>query len=194
MTKHKTRNIILIGTGLTIIIFLFGLLTSYFWVLLSPNPLRATPSKWLPWPIACSTRGCVTTWQWQSYNDINKRFSEKANLPEVSPAETLTQLIYRHIVSYAQVRPNISIEDAQRYRREVLNLVDDSRIQEMFGINTETYDQNIIMPFLELESLRQQFNAETVEETLKQLTEARKVFVLPLKLKWNQSELKVIDT
>lgn len=181
-----TRKRLLIGTILLLLVIgLVGIGGLWLWVLASSEPLTARPAAWLPWPIVCSTRGCVTTSSWAAQQRISEAFATTTQTSLPTPVESLTTVTRRHLVQNAFLQSPVTRADARRYREEILNLKNEDKLREAVDVSLEEYDQQVIVPFLQQEALRQQYKVETVDELYTQLSQQRKIFALLFDFKWN---------
>ncbi len=156
-------------------------------VYLIPNPRVNPLSRWLPWPLICSTRGCVTTMDWAQYIDLSDRFSEQAGTAKLSSTEMLTTLARQHLVSRAQLKSSVTEEDAWRYRTEILNLSDEE-VKEFSGLEADEYDKYVVLPLLRQENIRQYRQAETTDELYKVLAGERWMAALPIGMWWDKTD------
>lgn len=188
--SRRVKSIIasLLATGLLVLLACWG---SVVW---SVTPLAQPLSQFLAWPVACTTRGCITTKTWQQHEKARSTFNQALNLPQATSAETMTTLIRQHLVSHAVVRSAVTTADARRYREEILNAKDAAAIERATTLTRDEYDQLVVLPFLQQEALRQQQHAETADELFHQLAQDRFVIVFVRGLRWNKEEGKVIAT
>ena len=184
----KRIGVGILGICATIVVLLLG---GWVWVLASENPLDNPIAGWLPWPVACSTRGCVTMWSWQRHELAAAIFAQATEEERLSPAATLTTLVRQHLAHYAQLKSPITDADAARYREDILNATDEAWIQSATGMTLVDYDEYVVKPFLEQESVRQQRRAEQVDDLYKQLAQERWVIVLPFSLSWDREQGRV---
>lgn len=175
----------ILGAGVLALLVAWG---SVVW---SPDPVNHPLARLLPWPVVCTTRGCITTTQWREHTAARATFNTALALPHAAPAETLTTLVRQHLVSYAVIRSAVTAADARRYREEILNAKDTSVIQNATALTLDEYDQLVVLPFLQQEALRQQRHAESAEELFAQLAQERFVVVFVRGLRWNAQEGKV---
>lgn len=162
------------------------------WLVLAHQPLSNPLTKWLPWPVACSTRGCITTWDWQRQTTAARVFAAQTT-EAITANDTLATLIRQHLVHYAFVQSPISVSDAKRYREEILKISSEELVKEKTGLSLVDYDRLVIMPLLEQESLRQQRKAETLDELFVQLAQERWVVVFPWHMRWDKNSAKVME-
>lgn len=162
----------------------------WLWVVTARDILQH-PLHNFPWPIACSTRGCITSQAWKQHHVTRITFATitKQSLP--TPAESLTTLLRQHLVTYAFVRPPVTGADARRYREEILNAKSTDRIHNATGQSLEEYDRNVVLPFLLQEALRQQRQAESAEELFAQLAQERRIIVFPRNMYWDRANGRV---
>ena len=159
------------------------------WVLLSPDPALALPGKWAPIPLVCTSSGCVTSWDLVRQSQLEYAFSAATNSEVPDTAAIATTLVRQHLVHNAQVRSPITRADGERYRQEILNLTDEATIKQTTGLTAEEYDEQVIVPFLEQENLRQARRAESPEDLFSQLAQERVVIVLHLRWGWDKEAI-----
>lgn len=165
------------------------------WVYTTTNPLSHPLARWVPVPLACTTRGCITSWSLQRHLAIEDAFSASTKATKPTEAQMLTTLIRQFLVHKAEVRSPISLADARRYREEILKVTDEIVILNATGLTLDEYDNLIVSPFLEQENLRQARHAETTTEVFRQLAAERWVVVLPVSWYWDSeaAEVRVRD-
>lgn len=181
MSKKKQLIWLASLLGGVALVFLGG----YGWILMARQPLNSPLARWLPWPVVCSTRGCITTWAWERQTRAAKVFASQTT-EAITNADTLTTLVRQHLVHYAYLRSPVSVADARRYREEILKITSEEPVREKTGLSLADYDRLVILPLLEQESLRQQRKVETLEELFGGLAEERKLWVLPVGLVWDK--------
>ena len=179
------RRVLLLPLLLPLILLL-GITGAYLWVLASFNPLTNPIAHYVPWPIACTTRGCITTTTWQHALTVATTFAGRAGQKPPTAAVVLTTLIRQHLVHFGQLQSPISAADAKHYREDILHITDAAVIKQSTGLSLEEYDATVIIPLLEQESLRQQQSLTTADELFKQLAKERFVLLLPFHLRWNR--------
>lgn len=193
MPRSKfTKKILLAALGVTgtAVLIIIGL---YLSVILSDQPLNSRAASWVPWPVACSTRHCLTTKAWLEHRKIREEFSKKADTLPPSDAEILTTLLRQHLIKYAQQTPSVTLADATRYREEILNLTDISQLSPTLSLSLADYDRQVVLPFLTQENLRQQRFAENGAELWTQLAQERKLIVLLRGLRWDSETATVVE-
>ena len=161
------------------------------WVLLSPDPLANPLANMFPWPIACSTRGCITTARWQAHLQSRLAFMATTNQAVPTSAEALQTLIRHHLSAHALVRSPVTLADVRRYREEILNIKDDASVTAATGLSLAEYDEQVVLPFLQQEALRRQLKVESIEELYLQLAQDRAIIVLPFALSWDKTKAVV---
>jgi hypothetical protein len=179
--KKRWLSLIVVVT----LLFFVAVMTILVW--LFPNPKENPVARWLPWPIVCSTQGCITTWGWADYIELTERFARKAEVPELTTTELLTTMSRQHLVDHAQLKSPVSIEEATRYRRDILNLTDDD-VLLYSGLSPMEYDSRVVLPLLRQENLRQYRHAETLTDLYQILAQERRVVVLPLTMQWDKND------
>lgn len=156
------------------------------WFYTSPD-VRNHPLAFLAyWPVACSTRGCVTLASWEEQILLDSGFSAIVGSDPVPARDSLTTAIRRHVVGNAFLRSPVTDTDARRYREEVLHISDIDFLADTSVTSLEEYDELVILPFLQQEALREQYSVETVAELYAQLTNERAVVVLPRNYWWDR--------
>ncbi|MAF80438.1 hypothetical protein CL628_00320 [bacterium] len=167
-----------------IIVFIIAMLG---WALTASDPSATAPGKWLPIPLACTSNGCITSWHLARQAALEATFADATSAPAQSITDMSTTLIRQHLVHHAEVKSPISRADGQRYREEILNLTDESAIATATGLSTQSYDEQVVVPFLEQENLRQARSAESTSDLFSQLAGEQSVFVLHLRWDWNKA-------
>lgn len=175
-------------------IFLIALVAIvWVFVLTRPEPLAVEKlSRW-PWPVACSTRGCVTTRGWHVQHMAAVKFAEWSEQATPTSIDTLTTLIRQHLVNEAQVRSPVTLEDAHRYRIDVLQLDDEVTVQTATGLSAVEYDRLVLLPLLQQESLRQQMKVESLDELFVQLASQRVIWVPLIDAWWASDTARVAE-
>ncbi len=176
-----------------LVVVLVGYLGVWVSVLAAREPLNHPLAHLRLWPVACSTRGCITTAEWINQHGLALTFARAANQGLPTSSDSLTTAVRRHMVEHAFLRSPVTIADAERYREEVLNTTDAAQLQEILEIDQDSYDSNILLPFLQQEALREQLKVESTQELYGALSADRAVFVLPFYFSWNKEkgEIKV---
>ena len=185
MNRALRTSLLGVGTFAAVLIAL------YLWVLLAPT--TASPARWLPWPVACSTRGCITTGSWERQRDLNEAFAKASELEVPAPHDALTTLIRQHLVRFATPTTDVTLSDAARYREDILNVSSTEQLQETLPLTLEEYDELIVLPYLAQESLLQQQRAEGPADLYQKLANERLIIVLPFQLRWNIDTATVIS-
>lgn len=166
---------------------------AWIWVLLAREPHTAALGRRLPWPVACSLRGCVTTRSLTRHLEARTAFNRATKQPAPATAEGLTTLLRQHLVRQAFVRIPVTPQDAVRYREEVLNARDESAVRETVGLTLQDYDTYVILPLLQQEALRSERSVETFDELFTLLARERPVWVLSRGLVWDKANAKVVE-
>lgn len=181
-------------TGVTFAVLVGPLLLVSGWgfMLLQREPLQSRVGTLLPWPVACSLRGCVTTTAWQAQVAARTTFNRAGSQPAPTADEALTTLLRQHLVSHAFIRVPVTAQDAVRYREEVLNAREEAAVQETVGLSLADYDTYVILPLLQQEALRQERKVESFDELFTLLARERPLWVLSRGLAWDKSTAKVV--
>jgi hypothetical protein len=188
MTRLDMGRIILAGVLALLLVFFVGWIS----VLAAANPFKSPLATHFPWPVACTTRGCITSTSWARQYQLTQQFAAATHMDEPTPRQALTTLIRQHLVTYAFVRSPINLPDAQRYREQILNTKDDQDLQQSLGVSIKDYDRQIVLPYLQQEALRQQRKAESPEELYATLSRERLVIVLPWYFGWDKNRGEVV--
>lgn len=179
--------------GLIIAALVVIVLALYLWLLASSDPLQNPIAHLLPWPVACTTRGCVTTRSWAEHHDAQTTFAASTQSEVPGREEILTSAIRAHLLRHASLRSPVTEADARRYREEVLKIKSEELVQEAAGISGKEYDRLVLVPFLQQEALRQQHNVESTEELYRTLTAERPVVIPLFDLKWDNQAGSVVS-
>lgn len=179
--------------GLSVLtLMLLGLLGAWTAVLASGRLPRGLLATFLPWPVACTSRGCVNTRDWEEQQRIAEQFASHAHTPVPDAQVTLTTALRRHLLAHAFLTAPVTPADARRYREEILHLKDKQKIEEISGLSPEDYDQLIVLPFLQQAALQQEHKAESLDELYKELARDRLVLVLPFHYFWDKNLGRVV--
>lgn len=160
-------------------------------LLSSSDPLHHPVASVFPWPVACSTRGCITSTAWHMHTQARRAFATATAQDPPNSAQTLETLIRHHLSQHALVRSPVTAADVRRYREEVLNIKDDKSVSDVTGLDLATYDTQVILPFLQQEALRQHKKVESISELYEGLARDRTIFVLPFALAWDKTKAAV---
>ena len=171
---------------------LLGLGGIWIWLLATSDPLNQPIATAAPWPIACTTRGCITTMDWDRHVKLRQSFAATVNEEVPEANKVLTTILRQHIAHYAQLRSPVTLADAQRYRQDILNLKSEDDVKRLTGLTVSDYDHYVVLPFLEQESLRQFRQAETTDDLYQKLAKERKVFLLLWQYKWDTGKGMVV--
>ncbi len=150
---------------------------------------NTVPHSWLvsslPWPIACSSHGCITSKEWASQRSYDIAFAQKTAKVSPSNASTLTTLLRRHLITHATLQSPISPQDAVRYRTAILHDTDLATITPLGMSSFEQYDSTIVLPFLQQEALMQQTNISDTQTLYKNLAKQHPILLLLFHYHWN---------
>ncbi len=183
----KKFFIILLAIFLPLAVW-FGL---WLWILASAQPINNPLAGYPLWPVACSTRGCITTSAWSVQHQLGVQFAKATASDAPSPETSLTTAMRRHLVDHASVQQPMTLADARRYREDVLNVKNSGQLQNLLQVELEVYDENVILPYLRQEVLRGQMSVESTEELYGQLSAQRYMAVLPFHFGWNKEKGEV---
>lgn len=185
---QKQLKIILIAVGAMIL--LYGVLLGTILAVREPlnHPLASVPI----FPIACTTRGCVTSASWLHQHMIALAFNQSTQQPAPTSAQTLTTRIREHLVEHAFLRSPVRPEDITRYREDILHVSSDEDIQKYIPITIAEYDKRVLTPFLQQEALRFQNKVESTNELYRLLTDERPVLLLLFHVRWDTDTGNVV--
>lgn len=183
---------VLIFAVLVPLVILAVPLTLFAVIVFHPNPLNVWTSKSLPWPAACSTKGCVTTKAWARQNEINQMFTESTNEEPMTTTDALETLLHQHLVEKETSINNVVRADATKYRQEILNLENEEQVQETLGLSLTEYDDLVLVPLLKQEALRQERGLTSPQQLFANLAQHRTIFVLPQSLRWDRATATVV--
>lgn len=178
----------IVGLALVIAVPIVLLVGTWLWLLWSPNTLAYTLAQQEPWPVACSTRGCVTTKDWARQYVMAEQYATAAGGSRQTSAEALTTVIHHHLLAHAFFKSPVTLADARRYREEVLNVHQNEAVEKVVGVSASDYDQYVILPFLEQEALRQEYKVESMEELYILLNKERFVVSLLKHYRWDREK------
>lgn len=181
-------KIILIG-GLLVVLVLGG---SWLAVLFARHPTQHPLAGVFPWPVVCTTRGCITSTAWVRQQALVKTFVEAVHEPLPPEEEALTTLVRQHLVSKALLQEVVKLEDAARYRREVLRLKDGTVTRQLSTLSPEDFDRAIALPFLQQEALRQQLKLEPEQDLFVHLARDRWISLLTWHFRWDANKAEVV--
>ncbi len=167
-------------------------LISWLLVLSSNEPINSPLSRIPVWPVACTSRGCITSAGWLAVHRPVVGFAQATKQPVPSSRQTFTTAIRQHLVEHAFLQSPITLADARRYREEVLRITNSDQIKEIIGQPLEYYDEHAILPFLQQEALKQQRKVESTQELYSLLAKERIVIVLPFGYGWDKEKGETI--
>lgn len=170
--------------GATVFLFVayIGTLLS---VILSADPLNHPLAQWPIWPVACTTRGCITTASWGEEQKIAAAYAT-ATVTQTPPLQaSLTTLIRKHLAEHAFLRSPVKASDVQRYREDILHIVKESDLQRYVPLTLLEYDRQVLTPFLQQEALIAQDSAESPEDLYSSLSQERPVILLLSHFRWD---------
>lgn len=181
-------KLVVLVLGLVLVI----LASSWLALLFSSNPAQHPLANVFPWPIVCTTRGCITSRAWVRQQELVKAFVGAVGQPIPAPEEALTTLVRQHLVDKALLQAVVRLEDATRYRHDVLRLKDETVARQLSTLSLEDFDRSIVLPFLKQEALRQQLKLESNQNLFVHLSSQRWIIVLPRNLVWDIVNAEVV--
>lgn len=189
--KRKLKPYIFTLTAL-VVGPLICFLVVWLWFLSKPVPFAYTWAERGLWPVACSTRGCVTTRDWARQYTTAEKFAELTGAKAQTPEEALTSSVRQHLLAHAFFKSPVTFSDARRYREQVLNVNKVDFLQEKLGLTGEEYDEFVILPFLEQEALRQEQKVESTDELYRLLAKDRFILLLSWQYRWDRQAGKAV--
>lgn len=142
-------------------------------------------------PIFCTTRGCVTTLDWNTEKKYQQAFATITQ--SSSPAETaiLTTLVRKHLILNIQNTQDFSNE-AIKYRTDILHFTDETTIIKMGYNSFVEYDNAVTIPFLLQQSYMNEHNFKDPQEAYSNLSKNFRVFSLLFRYTWDSSKGEVV--
>jgi hypothetical protein len=110
-----------------------------------------------------------------------------------TPEAALTTLVRNHLVAIDGIYSTVSLADATEYRQTILQIRDEQVIGSYTGLSAAAYDEEIVLPFLRQEALRQQRKNESAQEMFEHLAGEYMVLVLPPGLVWDTDKAEVVQ-
>lgn len=152
------------------------------------HPLAEVPL----WPVACSSRGCVTSARWRMQQRLQTQFASATGSAAPAREQSLTTAVRQHLVRHAFVRLPVTVEDAQRYREKVLLAIDVEPVQRAVGLTFTDYDRLVLLPLLQQEAVRGERGIEDYGELFKALARERTVGILAWHYRWDAGQASVV--
>lgn len=180
----RTKHAIYILGGILLLAFL-SLTGLFVYVLSSTNPAEHSWIGSNPWPIACSTKGCMTTQDWARQYTLAQSFATLTGAPKQTPTEAFTTVIRQHLLAHAFLKSPITKAEAKRYREQVLRISDDRFLNSTLGLSADEYDRYVIMPFLQQEALRKTKELKDSTALYVALSKERFILLLPWHFTWD---------
>jgi hypothetical protein len=190
--SHTARAVIGLA-AVTVGIPIALLAAGWLWILLSPAPLATPIAGWVPWPIACTTHGCISTAAWLRQQQLAQAFAQTTKTDQPAAAETLTSVLRRHMVEAAVLRSPVTLLDATRYRENVLRISSAQQLQTALPISLDTYDSQVVLPYLEQEALKQDRHLATNADLYVALARERFILMLPFHFQWDTHKGVVVQ-
>lgn len=164
------------------------LLGVWIWFLLLPNPLLYEWAQYGVWPIACSSRGCVTTGDWSRQYKLSQTYAAAVGGDVQTEKDALETAIHHHLLAHASFKSPVTLAQAERYREQVLNIHALETVKKVVGVSTQDYDRYVILPFLQQEALRQERKVESTDELYALLGQDRFIVSLLRYYRWDRTE------
>lgn len=157
------------------------------WLLLvgGQEPFVHRLAAWPVFPVACSTRGCISTAQWQRQQETQARFAAATGSEAPTPAQSLTTVVRQHLVRHASVRIPATLADARRYREDVLQARDSAAIEQATGMTSAEYDRLAVLPLLQQEAVRLERDIATYDALFEALANERSIVILAWRYRWD---------
>lgn len=184
---------LLLSLAYLLALFFIIFIAAWMWILFDSQPLHNPLARAFPWPVACSSRGCVTSQTWAQKFDLAGQFATQVHITPPTPASALTTVIRQHLARHAFLRSPVSVSDAKRYREDILNLKDAEQLQGVLHLSVDDYDRLIVLPFLQQEALRAQYKIESTDQLYAALARERAIILLPWHFTWDKSKGIVIE-
>jgi len=142
-------------------------------------------------PIFCTTRGCVTTIEWNAEKNRQSSFATIVQSSPPSETTILTTLVRRHLLSNLQKPGNIA-EEAIKYRTNVLHLTQEPSIQQLGFESFSQYDTAVTIPFLLQQAYINEHKFQSPADAYIELSKHSYVLSLLFQYKWDGSKGEVI--
>lgn len=166
---------------------------TWVWLVTSKDILNHPLASLPIYPLACTTRGCITSASTLNFHQRAVAFSFASLTDAPTFEESLSTVIRRHLAKEAFLRSPVTLADAKRYREEILHITSEDKIKEVASMSVAQYDEDVLVPFLQQEALRQQHSVESTEELYGILSSQRRVFLLPYYFRWDTDRGQVVS-
>lgn len=178
------RRLLWWGGGL-LVLAVVAWVAAWLWVLSGAMPHEHRLSSWPLFPVACTTRGCITSAQWQQQHSRQGQFAVATNSAAPEPRQSLTTAVRQHLVQHAAVQAPATMTDARRYREEVLQAKDPATVERAVGLTLADYDELVVLPLLQQEAIRLERSMESYDELFAALAKERSVGILAWRYRWD---------
>lgn len=178
-------------SGIVVGVVLAVVVSGAIWLYRSDDVLGHPLANVSFWPIACTTRGCVSVGQLKHQVGLDQSFASLLEVESPTVASSFTTVVRRHVVEHAFLRSPVTLADARRYREEVLHISEAGSLPDTLT-SLEEYDELVILPFLQQEALREQHSTESMEELYGQLANDRRVWVFPIAYSWESERGAIV--
>lgn len=169
-----------------------ALVSGWIWILFSSTPLDTPITAWVPWPVACTSRGCITTSAWRRQQAYGEAFSAATHTATPQLNESLTTLVRQHLTAHAFLRSPVTVADARRYRIDILHLKEPEQLAAALPISLSDYDTYVVLPYLQQEALKYERSITDSNTLYAQLSQERYIFILLPAMKWDTSKGVVV--
>lgn len=142
-------------------------------------------------PIFCTTRGCVTTLEWNLERVHQVAFAQATRSNIVSEEAILTTLVRRHLIMNAG-NAAANIQEAIQYRTNILHLTDESQVRHIGFDSFTQYDERVTIPFLLQESYIKQHSFKSSQEAYAAISQNFSVISLLFGYTWDSSKGEVV--
>ncbi len=143
-------------------------------------------------PIACGSHGCIREADATAQHEYDSAFARSTNGHAPSEQATLTTLVRRYLLTHAATTSSVSLEDAEKYRADILHTTDQEVVKKLGFSSFEEYDKLVLIPFLLQESLMQERHIENPSALYVKLAQEQSILVFKKEYKWNKATGEVV--
>jgi hypothetical protein len=142
-------------------------------------------------PVFCSTRGCVTTKDIEQERTYQTLFATTTNSTPPTEAAIMTTVVRFFLIKNTPVAA-VSLQDAQKYREDILHLTDPATIQPIGFSSFTEYDAAVTIPFLQQQSYMNEHGHKTPQEAYTAISQNIQVFSLHPNYSWDNQKGEVV--
>lgn len=143
-------------------------------------------------PIACGSHGCIRQTDVATQQAYDSAFARSTNARDVSEQATLTTLVRRYLLTHTSTTSSVSLDDAARYRTDILHTTDAAAVRQLGFSSLEEYDTVVLVPFLTQEALMKQRAITSPSVLYKQLAQEQRIFLFKKGYVWDKANGEVV--